>query len=511
MAEYTTQQYIDSLKKDRKVLVDNLVSKGIEANESETFTTLAPKVANIGDVSIDDCSYFFANGARVNEFLNNPSLFSTLKLKNTYKMFNSLPYYIKSNWYNLINKLPFDNNSSVNGLFSGSGITTIHNLWSTNIRNVTNLSGLFIGAGADNINVSDFNTSNVTSMTYMFASIGYRDYNIIGLENLDTSSVTNMVDMFFQFRTNQAEFSLNYNTSSVTNMVSMFTSMYAPNILTFDISNFDVSNVTNMTYMFKNIHVNNLPLLDISNFTTYNIVDCSGMFDSLNSSNLTEIKFPNRFSIGESSFMFNNINLPKLLNFDISNFDFSNVVNARYMFNSMSLPNVSSVNFGDLNFNNVYELSFSFANLKMPLITSLGIENWKLNNVTKMESAFASMECPNLTILNLSNWQPNTAANLYISNMFYNSKYLTEIDISNFVSSRDTSFVGMFYNCANLQKCDVRGLNLPQWNASGLRNTFTGVPSNCTIIVGNTNVKSFVQQIYPNLTNIVTADEYDNM
>lgn len=44
---YTTQDYIDSLYKDRANIVKNLNEKGVEASADETFTSLAPKILDI--------------------------------------------------------------------------------------------------------------------------------------------------------------------------------------------------------------------------------------------------------------------------------------------------------------------------------------------------------------------------------------------------------------------------------------------------------------------------------
>ena len=63
----TTADYLAQLQADKQTLVDNLVAKGVEASNEETFTTLAPKVADIpsGGASfvINDCRYlFYADG-----------------------------------------------------------------------------------------------------------------------------------------------------------------------------------------------------------------------------------------------------------------------------------------------------------------------------------------------------------------------------------------------------------------------------------------------------------------
>lgn len=43
----TTTDYLTQLQADKQTLVDNLVAKGVEATSNETFTSLAPKVADI--------------------------------------------------------------------------------------------------------------------------------------------------------------------------------------------------------------------------------------------------------------------------------------------------------------------------------------------------------------------------------------------------------------------------------------------------------------------------------
>lgn len=48
---FTIQDYIDSLNRDKESLVANLTTKGITCSDSETFTTLVPKVLDITSVN----------------------------------------------------------------------------------------------------------------------------------------------------------------------------------------------------------------------------------------------------------------------------------------------------------------------------------------------------------------------------------------------------------------------------------------------------------------------------
>ena len=91
------------------------------------------------------------------------------------------------------------------------------------------------------IDLSNFNTQNVTNMGYMF-------YNCNSLTSLDLS---------------------NFNTQKVTNMESMFDDCNSLSSL--DLSNFNTQNVTNMESMFSGCNL--LSSLDFSNFNTQNVTE----------------------------------------------------------------------------------------------------------------------------------------------------------------------------------------------------------------------------------------------
>ena len=50
----TTTDYINQLKTDKQKLVDNLISKGVQATDNETFTDLVPKVLDIQSGGSDE-------------------------------------------------------------------------------------------------------------------------------------------------------------------------------------------------------------------------------------------------------------------------------------------------------------------------------------------------------------------------------------------------------------------------------------------------------------------------
>ena len=152
------------------------------------------------------------------------------------------------------------------------------------------------------LDLSNFDTSKVTDMGYMFAEM--HNLTSLDISNFDTSKVTNMRAMFDAMRNLTTLNLSNFDTSKVTNMRAMFNDMR--NLTTLNLSNFDTSKVTDMGYMFADMY--NLTSLDISNFDTSKVTDMGYMFADMY--NLTSL--------------------------DISNFDTSNVTKMNWMF---LLPN----------------------------------------------------------------------------------------------------------------------------------------------------------------------------
>ena len=96
-----------------------------------------------------------------------------------------------------------------------------------------------------NVNVSNFDTINVTNMQRMFS-------NCTNLTSLDLSS---------------------FNTSNVRNMSYMFSSCRS--LTNLNVSNFDTSNVIDVGYIFS--ACSNLKVLNISKFNTQNVTNWVNM------------------------------------------------------------------------------------------------------------------------------------------------------------------------------------------------------------------------------------------
>ena len=129
------------------------------------------------------------------------------------------------------------------------------------------------------LDLSNFNTSQVTDMQYMFDSMS--NLTSLDLSIFDTSNVTNMSCMFSDM-SNLTSLNLsNFDTSQVTDMHDMFYGM--ENLTTLNLSSFDTSKVRNMDSMFsldyKDILKDKLETIYVNNdFNTTELADYSDMF-----------------------------------------------------------------------------------------------------------------------------------------------------------------------------------------------------------------------------------------
>ncbi|EJU4176934.1 BspA family leucine-rich repeat surface protein [Listeria monocytogenes] len=134
--------------------------------------------------------------------------------------------------------------------------------------NVTDMSFMFANSAATSLDLSSFNTSNVTSMRSMFDSSAVTS---LDLSNFNTSNVTSMRYMFDESVVSSLDLS-SFNTSNVTDMYCMF---YQSASTSIDVSNFDTSNVMDMSFMFQGSSVTGL---DLSNWDTFSDPKMTQMF-----------------------------------------------------------------------------------------------------------------------------------------------------------------------------------------------------------------------------------------
>lgn len=145
------------------------------------------------------------------------------------------------------------------------------NLNDIDTSKITDMSKLFASMeGLLKIDISNWDASNVETMENMFRGCVNLE-QIIGIENLDVSNVTNMRQMF----RNCNEFNQplnNWNVSNVTDMMEMF--MYCESFNQ-PLDKWDVSSVKNMESMFQNCKSFNQ---DLSKWDVSNVTNNPAMF-----------------------------------------------------------------------------------------------------------------------------------------------------------------------------------------------------------------------------------------
>ena len=200
------------------------------------------------------------------------------------------------------------------------------------------------------IDLSNFDTSNVTDMSYMF--YGMSNLTTLDLSSFNTSQVTDMKYMFtYMFNLTTLDLS-SFNTFKVTDMNHMFSAMR--NLTTLDLSNFDTSKVINMQYMFSGMR--NLTTLNLSNFDTSKVANMYGMFGGM--SNLATLDLSNfdTSKVTDMSHMF--FGMHNVTTLDLSNFDTSKVTDMSRMFSDMH--NVTTLDLSNFDTSNVTDMSYMF-------------------------------------------------------------------------------------------------------------------------------------------------------
>ena len=136
--------------------------------------------------------------------------------------------------------------------------------------NKNNEKGIFEYTKFKYIDISDWDVSNVTNISYMFFMCG-KLKSVGNLSNWDISNVKTTGGMFYCCKSFNQNIS-SWNMSNVTDMFNMF---YGCESFNQDLSDWDVSNVTDMGYMFCNCKSFNQ---DISGWDVSNVNNNIFMF-----------------------------------------------------------------------------------------------------------------------------------------------------------------------------------------------------------------------------------------
>lgn len=198
-------------------------------------------------------------------------------------------------------------------------------------------------------NIKYLDTSNVVDMSAMFNDL--KSLNQLDLSNLNTSKVTTMTGMFSSSQIKKLNLN-NWDTSNVKDMSNMFrgaprTSFGPTRIEELNISKWDTSKVTDMSSMFSGME--DLKTIDISNWNTSKVTNMSAMFSE--NRDLNELQ--------------------------INNWDTSKVRTIAWMFRGMD--NIEELNLSNWNTSMVRDIYNTFLDMKK--LEKLNISNWSIEEL----------------------------------------------------------------------------------------------------------------------------------
>ena len=298
------------------------------------------------------------------------------------------------------------------------------------------------------LDLSNFDTSKVTNMSYMFFKTS--SLTSLNLSNFDTSQVMNM-DSIFRCMTNLTTIDLfNFDTSKVTDMSSMFSDMH--NLTALNLSNFNTSKVMYMNRMFSDMH--NLTALNLSNFDTSQVTDMHDMFSNVRNLTTLNLSNFNTSRVTDMGFMF--YHMSSLISLNLSNFNTSNVTDMSSMF--AEAHKLKTLNLGRMNTNRVTTMEKMFDN--MWVLESLDVSSFDTSNVTNMAHMFGGLA--KITALNLNNFNTSKVTNM--AYMFNSMVILENLSLPSFDTRNVTTMAWMFGSMEGL-----KNLNISSFDTSSVR------------------------------------------
>jgi len=360
----------------------------------------------------------------------------------------------------------------------------------------------------------------------------------LDISSFDTSNVTNMNNMFWGASSLKELDLSSWNTSRATRMSGMFS--HASSLTDLDISSFDTSNVTNMNSMFSNTtSLSSLTLgrdfafrgtphlpavVATSDFTgywqnvgtgtpkrpqglhTFTSTQLMEQFDGATMADtwvwqpvITECpivsqgSFANQagaggitgaawelcgcgtLTVNEGFINWTGATSPwHSYRTDIEKIEFSGTITTGMSLTNLfrDLSNVEEIkgleNFNTANLRHVNALFFNASSL-----TKIDLSSWNTTSLLNTANMFNGTS--SLTELNLANWNTSNVTNM--GSMFQGASALTTLDLSHFNTTNVTSMNAMFNAMTSLTTLNIEGFNTNNvtnmnnmfWNSSSLR------------------------------------------
>ncbi len=377
------------------------------------------------------------------------SNFNTSKVKDMHSMFDSC-FKLQS-----LDLSMFDtsNVTDFGYMFSGDKVmSTLHLTDNFVTEKAKDISGIFNDCEKlSNINVSNWNVSNVTSTEKAFANNFL--LKSLDLSNWDMSNCENSQMMFYS---DTALTSIgntsNWNVSKITTTHSMFEG--CSKLQSLNTSKWVFSNLTNADSMFSNCQV--LTKLDTSNWGMGKVIYFGFLFNNCYALTSLNVSKWDTSNANIFNAMFNEC--VNLTNIDVSNWKTSNVTQAVNTF--LDCKKLTQVAVQNWDMSNVSQLSGMFAYCSG--ITSLDISKWNAPKLIEINNTFNGLtKCTSIKIK--GRYAPNIDTCI---NTFLDCTSLTSLDLSGLGMSKATSFNGMFGRMSN-----ITSINLSGWSTSNVTDT----------------------------------------
>ena len=352
-------------------------------------------------------------------------------------------------------------------MFSNCSSLTSLDVTHFNTANVTNMGNMFSSCSSlTSLDVTHFNTAKVTNMGSMFSSCS--SLASLDVTHFNTANVTNMSHMFCHCSSLTSLDVAHFNTAKVTDMKFMFSS--CSSLISLDVTHFNTANVTHMNNMFSTC--SKLTSLDVTNFNTANVTDMSFMFCNCVALTSLDVTNFNTANVTGMTRMF--LGCSSLTSLDVRNFNTAKVTDMSYMFSScVALTTIyASSKFVTTQVSNSRFMFFNCEKLK-------GEEVWKNDKATdktyaKIEGGYFSGGIPRVkyadgTLIFFLTSKETLGENEYELNSGKNlpewvkrhSFSITKVVFdTSFANARPTSCYMWFYLCGNLNQVEgIKNLN----------------------------------------------------
>lgn len=315
--------------------------------------------------------------------------------------------------------------------------------------NASTCSFMFVDINVPKIDLTEFDTTNVVDMDYMFLEANLGDsLSLVSststqINNTESSSTkANLGDSFSLVSSTNAQANtpdqntLILNTEGVTTMSGMFKDCKVKHL---DLRNLRTNNVTDFSNMFCSC--NDLIDLNVDGFDTSQAKDFHGMFQGCIKLTQLSVKHFNVGNVLHMSYLFSRCRSLKVI--DLESWDLSQVSDANEMFAYCEKLEKIIANF---NFKMIKEMAFMFCYCTK--LSKVDLSHSDLSHV--FDFGYTFFKCEGLKDIRFSQgvWQK---AKLTLS-MFDNCKALERLNLPDVILNDVIRSYAMFDDCDSLKE-----------------------------------------------------------